>query len=102
MEQLQAYAWSAVAVIAVVSWAAWQRGALGGIGRLALLLLAVAATAIAIALFLQGQSMRWTSEGPGILLVMVGLAASALIAVSLWVVTVKTLFLSGQASQPYS
>lgn len=90
MEQLQAYAWAAVAVIAVVSWAAWQRGALGGIGRLALLLLAVAATAIAIALFLQGQSMRWTSEGPGILLVMIGLAASALMTVSLWVVTVKT------------
>jgi len=89
MDLLEAIAWAAVAVVAVVSWAAWQRGALGWIGRIALVLLAVTVTAVAIALFLQGQRMRWTSEGPGILLVMIGLGISSLLALGLWLATVK-------------
>jgi hypothetical protein len=100
MDQLQAYAWAAAAVIAVVSWAAWQRGALGAIGRSALLLLAVAATVVASALFLQGQRMRWTSEGPGIVLVMLGFAVSSVIALSLWAVAVKAFLGRRQSSRP--
>lgn len=89
MDQLGAYTWLAIAVIAIVAWSAWERGTLGWIGRVVLMLLAAAASVAAVALLLLGFQMRWTSEGPGILLVMIGLAASVVMALGLWFATIK-------------
>ncbi len=89
MDAIAAIAWAAAAVLTLAVWGAWQGGAIGWIGRAVLVVLTLVFTAIAVALLWTAQKMHWTSDGPGMLLILMGLVLSALLAFGLGTATIK-------------
>ncbi len=57
------------------------------LGTLLTGLMALAATAATIGLFVAGQKAHWTSDGPGMLFIMIGIGVSAMVALGLWFAT---------------
>lgn len=55
------------------------------LGTLITGLLALGASAGAIGLFVAGQKAHWTSDGPGMLFIMLGILVCAAVAFGLWV-----------------
>ncbi|MDD1713496.1 MAG: hypothetical protein LUQ69_10060 [Methanoregulaceae archaeon] len=57
------------------------------LGTLLTGLMALLATAATIGLFMVGQKAHWTSDGPGMLFIMIGIGVSAMVALGLWFAT---------------
>jgi hypothetical protein len=82
--------WLALALVTLIVVGARRGGIFGTVARIALSLLALTFSAVAVGLLVTGQMAHWTSDGPGMLLIMLGLVVSALIALGLWIVTIKS------------
>ncbi len=59
-------------------------GAAEGCGRCLCLAIAVPATLACVGLWQVGQRNHWSSDGPGILVIMIGFAGSGLLALATW------------------
>jgi hypothetical protein len=57
------------------------------LGTLITGLLAVGASAATIGLFMAGQKAHWTSDGPGMLFIMLGILVCAVVTFGLWIAT---------------
>lgn len=72
-------------VLAFFLFSAWQRGSVGeGLARAFSLALALAGTGAAIFFWNWGQHIRWRSDGPGALALMIALAGAAFVAFVFW------------------
>ncbi len=61
-----------------------QTGAVEGCGRCLSLVVAVPATLVCVAMWQVGQRNHWSSDGPGMLFIMIIFAGSGLAALAAW------------------
>jgi len=77
----------AIVIAAVFLLFYWGRrgGRRQGLARILLLLVAIASTGLAVFFLYSGFAMRWSSDGPGLLVVFIGIGGFGVLAIVTWV-----------------